>query len=43
MITSDDVIDVIKEEATEDLYKIAGINSHEVNENEYLKHLDTNS
>ncbi|UUD34744.1 magnesium transporter [Mycoplasmopsis caviae] len=37
MITSDDVIDVIKEEATEDLYKIAGINSHEVNENEYLK------
>lgn len=37
MITSDDVIDVIKEEATEDLYKMAGISSHEVNESEYLK------
>nr|WP_307924562.1 magnesium transporter [Mycoplasmopsis bovis] len=36
MITSDDVIDVIQDEVTEDLYKIAGI-SNKVIENDYIK------
>ncbi|QGZ97535.1 magnesium transporter [Mycoplasma sp. NEAQ87857] len=36
MITSDDVIDVIQEEATEDMYKMAGINP-EAAEDNYLK------
>lgn len=36
MITSDDVIDVIQEEATEDMYKLAGINP-EGSEEGYLK------
>ncbi|QBF34485.1 magnesium transporter [Mycoplasmopsis phocirhinis] len=37
MITSDDVIDVIHEAATEDLYKMAGINSKAWQAEEYLK------
>ncbi|WP_029512580.1 magnesium transporter [Mycoplasmopsis iners] len=37
MITSDDVIDVINDEATEDLYKIAGITTSEKDDAEYLK------
>ncbi|UWW01279.1 hypothetical protein NW064_02730 [Mycoplasmopsis felis] len=36
MITSDDIIDVIQEEATEDIYKMAGINPTAAEEN-YLK------
>ncbi|WP_406613503.1 magnesium transporter [Mycoplasma corogypsi] len=36
MITSDDVIDVIQEQATEDMYKMAGINP-EAAEESYLK------
>ncbi|WP_025755330.1 magnesium transporter [Mycoplasmopsis cricetuli] len=36
MITSDDVIDVIQEAATEDIYKMSGINPELVEEN-YLK------
>ncbi len=36
MITSDDVIDVIQDKVTEDLYKIAGI-SNKVIENDYIK------
>ncbi|WP_029513648.1 magnesium transporter [Mycoplasmopsis primatum] len=36
MITSDDVIDVIQEEVTEDLYKMAGINKKAA-ESEYIK------
>ncbi|QNM93890.1 magnesium transporter [Mycoplasma sp. Pen4] len=36
MITADDVIDVIQEEATEDMYKMAGINPDAAEEN-YLK------
>ncbi|RIV16848.1 magnesium transporter [Mycoplasmopsis gallopavonis] len=36
MITSDDVIDVIQEQATEDMYKLAGINP-EAAEESYLK------
>ncbi|MEE3928186.1 magnesium transporter [Mycoplasmopsis ciconiae] len=36
MITSDDVIDVIQEEATEDMYKLAGINPDAAEES-YLK------
>ncbi|MCS4537087.1 magnesium transporter [Mycoplasma sp. CSL7475-4] len=37
MITSDDVIDVIHEAATEDLYKMAGINSKASEAEDYLK------
>ncbi|WP_027120598.1 magnesium transporter [Mycoplasmopsis lipofaciens] len=37
MITSDEVIDVIQEETTEDLYKMAGINADKANEHEYIK------
>ncbi|WP_027121223.1 magnesium transporter [Mycoplasma leonicaptivi] len=36
MITSDDIIDVIQDEATEDIYKMAGINSSG-SEESYLK------
>ncbi|MBZ4212501.1 magnesium transporter [Mycoplasma sp. U97] len=36
MITSDDVIDVIQEEGTEDLYKFAGISKKFI-DNEYIK------
>ncbi|VEU70696.1 magnesium transporter [Mycoplasmopsis glycophila] len=36
MITSDDVIDVLQEQATEDMYKLAGINP-EAAEESYLK------
>ncbi|MGV2393488.1 UNVERIFIED_CONTAM: CBS domain-containing protein [Campylobacter lari] len=36
MITSDDVIDVIQDEATEDIYKIAGIGKVAI-ESEYMK------
>ncbi|VEU75266.1 Magnesium transporter mgtE [Mycoplasmopsis maculosa] len=36
MITSDDVIDVIQDEATVDMYKIAGIGK-DATENEYIK------
>lgn len=36
MITSDDIIDVLQEEATEDMYKMAGISSENI-ETEYLK------
>ncbi|VEU59371.1 magnesium transporter [Mesomycoplasma neurolyticum] len=35
MITSDDVIDILQEEATEDIYKMAGINPH--HEISYIK------
>ncbi|VEU76955.1 magnesium transporter [Mycoplasmopsis columbina] len=37
MVTSDEVIDVINEENTEDLYKIAGITTSENDEWDYLK------
>ncbi|WP_029608833.1 magnesium transporter [Mycoplasma simbae] len=37
MITSDDVIDVIHEAATEDLYKMAGINAKSSDPDDYLK------
>ncbi|TDV23282.1 magnesium transporter [Mycoplasmopsis mustelae] len=36
MITSDDIIDIIQDEATEDIYKMAGINPQAAEEN-YLK------
>ncbi|MGZ9413160.1 magnesium transporter [Mycoplasma sp. AC157] len=36
MVTSDDIIDIFQEEATEDIYKMAGISSKIVEE-EYLK------
>ncbi|AIA29518.1 magnesium transporter [Mycoplasmopsis californica] len=37
MITSDDVIDVINEAATEDLYKMAGISAKSSDPDDYLK------
>ncbi|VEU60643.1 Magnesium transporter mgtE [Mycoplasmopsis bovigenitalium] len=37
MITSDDVIDVIHEAATEDIYKMAGINPDTADADDYLK------
>lgn len=37
MITSDDVIDVIQDNATEDIYKMHGINAKDATENEYMK------
>ncbi|OAB48869.1 magnesium transporter [Mycoplasmopsis gallinarum] len=37
MITSDDVIDVINDEATDDFYKIAGINAEKNEEQDYWK------
>lgn len=37
MITSDDVIDVIQDSASEDIYKMAGMNPKEIIENTYLK------
>ncbi|TQC51464.1 magnesium transporter [Mycoplasmopsis mucosicanis] len=37
MITSDDVIDVIHDEATEDIYKMAGINTKIADAEDYLK------
>ncbi|WP_051677941.1 magnesium transporter [Mycoplasmopsis opalescens] len=37
MITSDDVIDVIQDEATEDLYKYAGISSNAATGSDYIK------
>ena len=37
MITSDDVIDVIQDSASEDMYKLAGMNPKEIIETTYLK------
>ncbi|WGI36813.1 magnesium transporter [Mesomycoplasma lagogenitalium] len=36
MVTSDDIIDIVQEEGTEDMYKMAGINSEDLEE-QYLK------
>ncbi|QJB71172.1 magnesium transporter [Mycoplasma sp. 1654_15] len=36
MITADDIIDIVQEEATEDVYKLAGISSKEI-EDSYIK------
>ncbi|QSF13868.1 magnesium transporter [Mycoplasma sp. Mirounga ES2805-ORL] len=37
MITSDDVIDIINDESTEDMYKMAGINLPKDNDLDYIK------
>lgn len=37
MLTSDDIIDVIQDEATEDFYKMAGINSDSIIDKDYVK------